>query len=128
LPRQALATAAAAACAAVALASCGGDTGGGRVQRVETLQNCLTRKKLPTHLTRGAQLPGADERADLLDTELISPSAARLYVFASVDAAKSAAAAASGEPERRDNVVILFAEQPTEKDRAALSDCFSGRF
>jgi hypothetical protein len=59
--------------------------------------------------------------------ELLSPTAARLYVFAGVDAAKAAEATASGSPERRDNVVIVYAQPPTDKDRAALDDCFSGR-
>jgi hypothetical protein len=113
--------------AAVLLAGCGGG-GGGQIQRVEVVQQCLKRKQLPTNVTRGAQLPGSSEHADLLDTELLSPSAARLYVFDSVDAAKSAADAAGGEHERRDNVVIRYAHQPTDEDRAALDECFSGKF
>jgi hypothetical protein len=59
---------------------------------------------------------------------VLSPSAARLYVFDSVDAAKAAAADAAGENERRDNVVILYAHPPTDEDKAALEECFSGKF
>jgi hypothetical protein len=113
--------------AAVLLGGCGGG-GGGQIQRVEVVQQCLKRKQLPTNVTRDAQLPGSSERAELLDTELLSPSAARLYVFDSVDAAKSAAADAGGEHERRDNVVILYAHPPTDEDKAALEECFSGKF
>jgi hypothetical protein len=115
--------------AALLLSACGGgDGGGGQVQRVETLQQCLKSKTLPTNLTPDAQLPGAEEKADVLDTELLSPSAARLYVFDSVNAAEQAQAAASGDLERRDNVVIVYAHPPTEPDRKALEDCFSGKF
>jgi hypothetical protein len=114
------------ACAAAA--GCG-DPGGGRIQRVEQLQRCLaSQKKLPTQLTRDARLAGSSQPAELLDTELLSPSAARLYVFRSVDAADSAAAAAPDDPERRDNVVIVYEQAPTADDRAALADCFSGEF
>jgi hypothetical protein len=113
---------------ALLLAACGGDGGGGQVQRVESLQNCLKDKRLPTNLTRGAQLAGASETADLVDTELVSPSAARLYVFKSVSAAEDAQAGASGDLERRDNVVIVYAQAPTEADRAVLDKCFSGGF
>jgi hypothetical protein len=115
------------ACACIGLAACGGGGGGGRIQRAEILQRCLSQKKLPNNLTRGIRAPGADQPADVVDTELVSPSAARLYVFANVDSAKSAAGAVSGPHERRDNVLIVFAHPPTDKDRAALDDCFSGR-
>ena len=99
------------------------------MQRVESLQRCLSsQKKLPTNMTRDARLPGSAEPADLVDTELLSPSAARLYVFGSVDAAKGSESAAPGTVERRDNVVILYAHEPTEADRKALADCFSGSF
>jgi hypothetical protein len=115
------------ALALVVAAGCGGGEGG-RVQRVEPLQRCLTHdKKLPTHLTADARLPGSSSPAQLLDTELLSPSAARLYVFGSVDAAKSAAAGAEGS-ERRDNVVIVYDQPPSAEDRKALEDCFSGKF
>jgi hypothetical protein len=120
--------AAAAASAAFALAGCGGgDAGAGQVLRIETLQHCLTGKGIGTNVTRAARLPGANEPADLIDAELISPSAARLYVFRSVDAAKGGEAGAAGAPERRDNVVIVYDGQPTAADRAALQGCLSGR-
>jgi hypothetical protein len=125
VPRAALA--AATACACLTIAACGGGDGG-RIQRPENVQRCLSKKKLPTNLTRNARLPGSSEPADLLDTELISPSAARIYVFASVDAAKAAEGASQGGFERRDNVLVDYAEEPTAADRKALEDCFSGRF
>jgi hypothetical protein len=117
------------AAAGLFLAACGGgDGGGGQIQRVEPLQQCLKQARLPTNLTRGAQLPGADETADVVDTELVSPSAARLYVFKSVKAAENGQSSASGEVERRDNVVIVYAHPPTEADREVLDKCFSGKF
>lgn len=122
---------AAVAAAAVLLscASCGGGGGGGgQIQRVEPLQQCLKGKKLPTNVTRGVELGGAEERADVVDTELLSPSAARLYVFKSVRAAENAVTGSAIKRERRDNVVIVYAHPPTKQDRAVLEECFSGKF
>jgi hypothetical protein len=121
--------AAAAAAVLVACASCGGGSGGGgQIQRVEALQQCLKGKQLPTNLSRGVDLVGAKERADVVDTELLSPSAARLYVFKSVRAAEAAVAGSAVKRERRDNVVIVYAHPPTKEDRAVLEECFSGKF
>ena len=119
-----------AAAAGLALAACGGSDGG-KIQRVDVLQRCLGDQQLPTNATERARLPGVEQTAELLDTELASPSAARLYVFPSVGEAMSAevvvaAGSSSSLFERRDNVVILYEQQPTAKDRELLDGCFSG--
>jgi hypothetical protein len=125
VPRAPLGAAVAIGACLVA-AGCGGGEGG-RIQRAENVQRCLSQKKLPTDLTRDARMPGSDEPADLLVTELLSPSAARLYVFATVDAAETAQGTAQQKLDRRDNVVIVFAEGPTAADRKVLDECLSGR-